>query len=104
MHARQTDGGRGKEDQVGLRENKVWQKLSPFLGGVLCVRATMVFGIGPWRSLASALAWGARGREFESRRPDHFSSIDPIIPRPGKGNPPQTPGKRSNFPSALFNN
>ncbi len=25
---------------------------------------------GPWRSLASALAWGARGREFESRRPD----------------------------------
>ncbi len=20
----------------------------------------------------SALAWGARGREFESRRPDHF--------------------------------
>ena len=22
--------------------------------------------------LGSALAWGARGREFESRRPDHF--------------------------------
>jgi hypothetical protein len=26
--------------------------------------------IGPWRSLASALAWGARGPEFKSRRPD----------------------------------
>ena len=28
---------------------------------------------GPWRSLASALAWGARGREFKSRRPDQFN-------------------------------
>ena len=27
---------------------------------------------GPWRSLASALAWGARGPGFKSRRPDHF--------------------------------
>ena len=26
---------------------------------------------GAWRSLASARVWGARGREFESRRPDH---------------------------------
>ena len=26
--------------------------------------------IGPWRSLASALAWGARGPGFKSRRPD----------------------------------
>ena len=25
---------------------------------------------GPWRSLASALAWGARGPGFKSRRPD----------------------------------
>ena len=25
---------------------------------------------GLWRSLASALAWGARGRGFESRQPD----------------------------------
>src|SRR5262249_43202016 len=25
---------------------------------------------GTWRSLASALAWGARGRGFKSRRPD----------------------------------
>src|ERR1035437_3940947 len=30
----------------------------------------MFEGIGPWRSLASALAWGARGPEFKSRRPD----------------------------------
>ncbi len=30
------------------------------------------FGIGAWRSLASALAWGARGRGFKSRRPDQF--------------------------------
>jgi hypothetical protein len=29
---------------------------------------------GPWRSLASALAWGARGREFKSRRPDQNRS------------------------------
>ncbi len=28
--------------------------------------------IGPWRSLASALAWGARGPGFESRRPDQI--------------------------------
>src|ERR1017187_7497698 len=28
---------------------------------------------GPWRSLASALAWGARGPEFKSRRPDQTS-------------------------------
>jgi hypothetical protein len=27
---------------------------------------------GPWRSLASALAWGARGPEFKSRRPDQI--------------------------------
>ena len=25
---------------------------------------------GAWRSLASALAWGARGRRFKSCRPD----------------------------------
>jgi hypothetical protein len=29
--------------------------------------------LGTWRSLASALAWGARGRGFKSRRPDLFS-------------------------------
>ena len=27
---------------------------------------------GSWRSLASALAWGARGPEFKSRRPDQI--------------------------------
>ena len=27
--------------------------------------------VGPWRSLVSASVWGAEGREFESRRPDH---------------------------------
>ncbi len=26
---------------------------------------------GAWRSPASALAWGARGRRFKSSRPDH---------------------------------
>ena len=25
---------------------------------------------GAWRSLVSALVWGTKGREFESRRPD----------------------------------
>ena len=28
---------------------------------------------GPWRSLASALAWGARGPGFKSRRPDQLN-------------------------------
>jgi hypothetical protein len=27
-------------------------------------------GRGAWRSLVSALVWGTRGPEFESRRPD----------------------------------
>ncbi len=27
--------------------------------------------VGTWRSLVSALAWGARGRRFKSSRPDH---------------------------------
>ena len=27
---------------------------------------------GLWRSLVSALVWGTRGREFKSRRSDHF--------------------------------
>src|ERR1700752_1676608 len=31
--------------------------------------------IGPWRSLASALAWGARGPGFKSRRPDQLTSL-----------------------------
>jgi hypothetical protein len=35
--------------------------------------------IGPWRSLASALAWGARGREFESRRPDQITLLQSIL-------------------------
>ena len=33
-----------------------------------------LFLFGPWRSLASALAWGARGPEFKSRRPDQNPS------------------------------
>jgi hypothetical protein len=34
---------------------------------------------GPWRSLASALAWGARGPEFKSRRPDQLNSSKSIL-------------------------
>ena len=30
---------------------------------------------GLWRSLASALAWGARGPGFKSRQPDHTVPI-----------------------------
>ena len=30
------------------------------------------FEFGAWRSLASALEWGSRGRRFESCRPDFF--------------------------------
>ena len=33
------------------------------------------FPIGPWRSLASALAWGARGPGFKSRRPDQIHPL-----------------------------
>src|SRR6185436_472815 len=30
---------------------------------------------GAWRSLVSALVWGTRGPEFESRRPDHRKAL-----------------------------
>ena len=35
-----------------------------------CVR---IPGIGAWRSLASALDWGSRGRRFKSCRPDYLA-------------------------------
>ncbi len=35
-------------------------------------RCARMDSFGPWRSLASALAWGARGPEFKSRRPDQI--------------------------------
>jgi hypothetical protein len=31
--------------------------------------------VGAWRSLASAPEWGSGGREFKSRRSDHFFVI-----------------------------
>ena len=34
---------------------------------------------GPWRSLASALAWGARGPGFKSRRPDQINPLESIF-------------------------
>jgi hypothetical protein len=34
---------------------------------------------GPWRSLASALAWGARGPGFKSRRPDQPNQSDTAV-------------------------
>ena len=38
-------------------------------------------GRGAWRSLVSALVWGTRGPEFESRRPDRVScGISPYWP------------------------
>jgi hypothetical protein len=36
------------------------------------VPACTIGEFGPWRSLASALAWGARGPGFKSRRPDQI--------------------------------
>ena len=45
---------------------------------------------GPWRSLASALAWGARGPGFKSRRPDQNTSVKSfhcntgLLPRRGR--------------------
>ncbi len=32
------------------------------------------FWVGAWRSLASALPWGGRGRRFKSSRPDQLSA------------------------------
>ena len=40
------------------------------LFGVLLIIFQLFVVIGAWRSLASALGSGPRGREFESRRPD----------------------------------
>ncbi len=40
----------------------------PRLANSLGLRA-----VGPWRSLVSASVWGAEGREFKSRRPDHLN-------------------------------
>jgi hypothetical protein len=31
---------------------------------------------GAWRSLASALDWGSRGRRFKSCRPDFWESLE----------------------------
>ena len=39
--------------------------------------------IGVWRSLASALALGARGRRFESYYPDHLHILSTIYPISG---------------------
>src|SRR6266508_4233879 len=39
---------------------------------------------GAWRSPASALAWGARGRRFKSSRPDKYRPIRPQTPPPSK--------------------
>jgi hypothetical protein len=36
--------------------------------------ASLNKSIGAWRSPASALAWGARGRRFKSSRPDFLPS------------------------------
>ena len=46
----------------------------------LCSRAASLYmaGVGPWRSLVSASVWGAEGREFESRRPDHSENAHPF--------------------------
>ena len=46
----------------------------------LCRPAASLYmaGVGPWRSLVSASVWGAEGREFESRRPDHSENAHPF--------------------------
>lgn len=52
--------------------------------GLLCWAPASLYMplVGPWRSLVSASVWGAEGREFESRRPDHSENAHP---RPGVG-------------------
>src|ERR1700726_3702715 len=42
-------------------------------------RSVRMKKFGPWRSLASALAWGARGPEFKSRRPDQITLLQSIL-------------------------
>lgn len=37
------------------------------------------FLIGAWRSLASVLPWGGRGRLFESGRSDHFKNLHKLL-------------------------
>ncbi len=46
----------------------------------LCILAGSLYTmrVGPWRSLVSASVWGAEGREFESRRPDHSENAHPF--------------------------
>ena len=39
---------------------------------VVVLKWKIYLEIGLWRSLASALAWGARGPEFKSRQPDQI--------------------------------
>src|SRR5579884_8521 len=49
-----------------------------------CVRmGKSLSRIGPWRSLASALAWGARGPGFKSRRPDQLTQNRHSLPENG---------------------
>src|SRR5579884_2614922 len=61
--------------------------------------------IGPWRSLASALAWGARGPGFKSRRPDQITqTLTDIYLPPAPLRSPFGGVLESNFwtPSSLF--
>src|SRR5690349_20386229 len=48
--------------------------------GALVKAGVRLERFGPWRSLASALAWGARGPGFKSRQPDQFSPGEPSNP------------------------
>lgn len=60
------------------------EKRSKSACGPLCspVRSHYTKRVGPWRSLVSASVWGAEGREFESRRPDHSENAHLL---PGMG-------------------
>ena len=73
---------------VALTARCAWQASAE--GGPRRRRLKYNRRFGPWRSLASALAWGARGPEFKSRRPDQ------IPQRLTDTNPYQTCGLESN--------
>ena len=62
----------GRRPLKALFAGPCWCRISgnPSAAAVICSAADL-----PSRDVAqpgSALAWGARGREFKSRRPDHF--------------------------------
>ena len=65
----------------------------------------VIFGFGAWRSLASAPAWGAGGRKFESSRSDHIF-LNRGVAQPGRVLGSGSRGRKfeSSLPDYIFLN